>query len=48
LPRGSSVGAPHDSDQQRRVLEATFELFKQEARIKPGILDEAMEGEPSK
>ena len=48
LPRGSSVGAPHDTAQQRRVLEATFELFKQDAPIKPVVLDEHMEGEPSK
>lgn len=42
LPRGSSVGAPHDVAQQRRVLEATLELFKQEAPIAPVVLDEEM------
>jgi len=43
LPRGASVGAPHDSAQQRRVLEATFELFKQDAPITPVVLDETMD-----
>ena len=48
LPRGSSVGTPHDVAQQRRILEATFELFKQEAPIKPVVLDEEMPGEESR
>lgn len=43
LPRGATIGAPHDTAQQRRVLEATFELFKQEAPVKPVVLDETME-----
>ena len=48
LPRGSSVGAPHDDAQQRRVLEATLSLFAQPAPIEPVILNEAMEGEESR
>ncbi len=48
LPRGASIGAPHDIAQQRRVLEATFELFKQDAPIKPVVLDESMPGAESK
>lgn len=45
LPRGSSVGAPHDEAQQRRVLEATLALLGQEAPIKPVVLDERIEEE---
>ena len=48
LPRGSSVGAPHDVAQQGRVLKATLALLGQEAPITPVVLDEAMEGEPSR
>ncbi|MDQ7025098.1 MAG: hypothetical protein Q9P44_06015 [Anaerolineae bacterium] len=44
LPRGSSVGAPHDSAQQRRVLAATLDLLGQDAPIDPVVLKEAMEG----
>ena len=40
LPRGSSLGAPHDEAQQRRVLEATLALLEQEAPIEPLVLDE--------
>ena len=43
LPRGATLGAPHDEAQQRRVLTATFELFQQEAPIKPVILDETLD-----
>jgi D-proline reductase (dithiol) PrdA len=42
LPRGSSLGAPHDEAQQRRVLEATLALLEQEAPIEPLVLDEAV------
>lgn len=48
LPRGSSVGAPHDDTQQRRVLEATLALLAQAAPLEPVILNEAMEGEESR
>jgi len=48
LPRGSSVGAPHDIEQQRRVLQATLALLEQEAPLEPVVLTEEMEGEPSR
>ena len=48
LPRGSSIGAPHDHAQQRRVLEATLDLLEQPAPLEPVILKEAMEGEESR
>ena len=48
LPRGSSVGAPHDTAQQRRVLEATLALLAQDAPIDPVVLKEEMEGEESR
>lgn len=48
LPRGSSVGAPHDSAQQRRVLESTLDLLSQDAPIDPVVLKEVMEGEESR
>ena len=40
LPRGSTLGLPGDSEQQRRVLEATLALFAQDAPITPIMLDE--------
>jgi hypothetical protein len=40
LPRGSTLGHPHDKAQQRRVLERTLELLEQEAPMEPVILDE--------
>lgn len=43
LPRGSSVGAPHDEAQQRRVLAATLALLEQAAPIDPVVLDETYE-----
>ena len=33
LPRGATLGAPHDGAQQRRVLEATLALLAQPAPI---------------
>ena len=48
LPRGSSVGAPHDAEQQRRVLEATLALLGQTAPLTPVILKEEMEGVESR
>lgn len=48
LPRGSSLGAPHDEAQQRRVLEATLGLLEQEAPITPVILDETVNEEDYK
>ena len=43
LPRGAAIGAPHDSAQQRRVLEATLALLEQAAPIAPVKLDETLE-----
>jgi hypothetical protein len=40
LPRGSTMGRPHDATQQRRILNATLELLAQEAPLKPVYLDE--------
>ena len=43
LPRGCSLGAPHDEAQQRRVIEATLALLEQEAPIAPHVLDESLD-----
>ena len=43
LKRGSTMGAPGDSDQQKRVLKATLDLLAQDAPINPIMLDETME-----
>ena len=48
LPRGSSLGAPGNIEQQRRVLEATLGLLAQDAPQEPVILKEDMPGEPSR
>ena len=40
LSRGATVGAPHDTAQQRRVLEATLALLAQPAPIPQVKLDE--------
>lgn len=40
LPRGMSLGTPHNPLQQRRILEATLALLAQPAPIEPVILDE--------
>lgn len=42
LKRGSTIGAPHDIDQQLRVLNATLELLAQPAPVKPVRLTETM------
>jgi hypothetical protein len=34
------MGKPHDTQQQRRVLEATLALLAQDAPIDPVVLDE--------
>lgn len=36
----STLGRPHDSAQQRRVLEATLALLAQDAPLEPVYLDE--------
>jgi len=40
LPRGSTLGLPGDTAQQRRILEATLALLDQAAPLKPVYLDE--------
>ena len=44
LLRGMTLGKPHDTTQQRRVLEATLALLAWDAPIDPIILDETAEG----
>jgi hypothetical protein len=44
LPRGSCLGKPHDTAQQRRILEATLGLLAEDAPLDPVILDESAEG----
>ena len=43
LKRGSTMGAPGDAAQQKRVLKATLDLLAQDAPIKPVMMDETME-----
>ena len=43
LARGATMGEPHDAGQQRRVLEATLSLLKEDAPLKPVYLDERCE-----
>jgi len=43
LKRGSTMGAPGDIAQQKRVLKATLDLLAQDAPQKPVMLDETME-----
>jgi hypothetical protein len=40
LARGATLGKPHDSAQQRRVLQTTFALLAQDAPVEPVFLDE--------
>lgn len=40
MPRGMSLGKPHDRAQQRRILEATLALLEQDAPLDPVILNE--------
>jgi len=40
LLRGMTLGEPHDSRQQRRILEATLALLAEDAPIDPVYLDE--------
>lgn len=40
LARGATLGQPHDTVQQRRVLEATLALLAQDAPLEPVYLDE--------
>jgi hypothetical protein len=41
--RGSTLGAPHDAAQQRRILDATLALLAQDAPIEPIILEETID-----
>ena len=41
LPRGMSLGVPHESAQQRRILEATLALLALDAPVEPVLLDES-------
>lgn len=43
LPRGMSLGKPHDVAQQRRILEATLALLAYDAPVEPVILNENAE-----
>lgn len=43
LARGATVGQPHDTAQQRRVLEATLALLAQDAPVEMLRLDESAE-----
>jgi hypothetical protein len=44
LARGSTLGRPHDVAQQRRVLEATLALLRENAPLPPVTLSETAEG----
>lgn len=43
LARGATLGQPHDSAQQRRVLEATLALLREDAPQPALALQEALE-----
>ena len=43
LLRGATLGRPHDTDQQRRVLDATLDLLAREAPLPPVRLNETIE-----
>lgn len=43
LNRGATIGAPHDTEQQLRILRATLGLLEQDAPLAPVRLDETME-----
>ncbi|MGB1287295.1 MAG: hypothetical protein ACPG7F_12220 [Aggregatilineales bacterium] len=43
LARGATIGQPHDTAQQRRVLDATLALLEQDAPLDPVKLDESAE-----
>jgi hypothetical protein len=41
LPRGSTLGHPHDNEQQRRVLEQTLALLEEDAPVEPIRFEES-------
>jgi len=41
LPRGMTLGKPHDPAQQRRILETTLALLALDAPMDPVTLDES-------
>jgi hypothetical protein len=43
LDAGATLGRPHDTAQQRRVLEATLALLAQDAPVKPVRLRERLD-----
>ena len=43
LLRGITLGRPHDTEQQRRILLATLALLSQDAPIEPVLLEESAE-----
>jgi hypothetical protein len=43
LNRGSTIGAPHNIEQQIRILDATLALLEQDAPLKYVKLDETMD-----
>ena len=43
LNRGSTMGAPGDAEQQKRILKATLDLLATDAPQKPVMMDETME-----
>lgn len=43
LDRGATIGAPHEVEQQRRILETTLALLAHDAPLDPVRLDEAAE-----
>ncbi|MEP7200670.1 MAG: hypothetical protein ABI874_12690 [Chloroflexota bacterium] len=43
LSRGATCGRPHDTAQQRRVLEATLALLAHDAPLEPVQLNESFE-----
>lgn len=43
LNRGATIGAPHHTEQQLRILNATLGLLAQDAPLAPVRLDETMD-----
>lgn len=41
LPRGMTLGAPHDAAQQMRILEKTLALLAYDAPLEPVMLEES-------